>query len=176
MKAKKVSQTKTKAKNVAQKKNKKNSQKKTKAKKQVGGQEVSIGSAYIVSRDRAPTQKDDLILKKNDIIYIVDSPKGNRWLGISHNAVEKALAAKKRKENTSDVVTQLIEFFYKSPSSLNPSLFGELIGWFPIEFVKQTPASPVSVVSLISVVSPVSPFSPQVIRKLENVPKRKIKN
>lgn len=209
--SKKRSRTKTIKKETSRKKKSTYKKKivKNKYKIQFGGEninnQVAIGTAFTVMSDRKPLKDDEIILKKDDIIYIISSPTGQWWLGISRNAVEKALMAKKSKQDIHEVIIQLIDYFYKNPSELKQSLFGELLGWFPVNFVTlytpkksvlkslmtmfdkkskqkkiELPASSATILESHEISPSPRPLSPvlkgpYVKRKLSYIPKRKLK-
>jgi len=183
------------------KKYKKRSIKKKYSKKQFGGQtfdnQIAVGTAFRVLYDRKPEKSDELILKENDIIYVIYSPIGDWWFGLSRIAVEKALS-KKKKEDIHQVIIELINFLYKNPSEIKPSLFGNLLGWFPINYVKLYTPKKSLLTSILTIFdkkqigdielkspvaniletytlspSPTSKFPPFVERQLKNIPKRK---
>lgn len=174
-----------------------------KNRKQFGGDETSnqiaIGTAFTVIYDRQPEKNDELLLKKNDIIYVINSPAGGWWFGISRNAIENALISKKKTEDVHEVIVELIDYLYKNPKYIKSSMFGILLGWFPVNYVTlYTPKKSV-IKSLLNVFdkktklpieltsetasilqthelspSPTSQFPPYVQRKLENIPKRNL--
>jgi len=182
-------------------KNKSSSYKKILKKIQIGKgkeikNEVAIGTAFTALYDRLPEKKDELEFKKNDIIYVMSSPSGGWWFGVSRNAIEKALLKQKSKENINEVVIQLIDYLYKNPSKIKKSLLGELLGWFPTNYVKlyiadksivksilkmfdtkkkkiELPSSAFILETLESSPSPILEVPPVVKRRLSKIPSRR---
>ena len=165
--------------------------------KQIGGnniQQIPIGSMLKVVNNKEPEQGDELKLVKNDIVYSLYSPNEKWWMGVSSNAVKKALKAKGKETESVHLVTlETIQYLLKNPDKINKKMYGELLGWFPNQYVVlYTPKKntfkdiiksfynnkeEIKTSEILKTVemlpSPEKSIPPHINRKLENIPKRR---
>ena len=199
--AKKVSLKAIKQKSVVKSKVKKGKSYVQSKKRQIGGnkdQQVPVGTMLKVVKERNPEQPDELKLVKDDIIYCMYSPNADWWLGISSNAVEKALKAKGNEfESVHSVTLETIEYLLKDPKRIEKNMYGLLMGWFPnkntefyipktniVKFIKsfqfiksfhkgKEEMKTERILKTVEMLpSPENIIAPHVQRKLENIPKR----